>query len=131
MLRLICPAVDSVFAVCKGVDLCGDLKVVTLRALCNLQMVLGGKSCREARKCVVQYVLSKVRVLVILIAIDGACMTPGHKNSCEMVSAVATSDEVVEKKEVVTQVEGRHQGIGHKSLLRSDALYQVHCIQIT
>lgn len=59
------------------------------------------------------------------------CLTPGHKNSCEMVSAVATSDEVVEKKEVVTQVEGRHQGIGHKSLLRSDALYQVHCIQMT
>lgn len=45
-----------------------------------------------------------------------------------MVSAVATNDEV-EKKEVATEVEGRHQRIGHKTLLRSDALYQVHYIQ--
>jgi hypothetical protein len=55
---------------------------------------------------------------------------PGDKNLCEMVSAVvvATNDEV-EKKEVATEVEGRHHGIGHKTLLRSDALYQVHYIQ--
>lgn len=48
-----------------------------------------------------------------------------------MVSAVATNDEVVivEKKEVATEVQGRHHGIGHKTLLRSDALYQVQCIQ--
>jgi hypothetical protein len=55
--------------------------------------------------------------------------SPGDKNLCEMVSAVVATNDEVEKKEVATEVEGRHHGIGHKTLLRSDALYQVHYIQ--
>lgn len=72
MLRLICPAVDSVFAVCKGVDLCGDLKVVTLHCATSKWFLEESHAGKLARECVVWTVLSKVRVLVILIAIDGA-----------------------------------------------------------